>query len=99
MCCFLLVLMFLGPRVAGVIWWIAAPVRWSSAFASWPLSHWVWGIAGLLFLPWTTLMYIIVWTPGGLSLWGWLFVGLAFLGDLASYGGGYRGRDQIPSRA
>ena len=98
MCCFLIVLATLGPRVAGVIWWIAQPVRWQAAFESWPIVGWIWPVLGLIFLPWTTLMFVIVWSPvSGMSLWGWLFLALALFGDIASYGGGYRGRDQIPT--
>ena len=38
-------------------------------------------------------MYVIVY-PGGLSFINWVFLGLAFAVDIASYGGGEYGRRQ-----
>ncbi len=41
---------------------------------------------GLLFLPWTTLFYVIAWTPiDGVTGVNWLFVGLGFVFDLMTY--------------
>jgi hypothetical protein len=43
----------------------------------------------VLLLPWTTLMYVILWSPGGgVNGWEWILVFLAFLADVASYGRG-----------
>ena len=41
-----------------------------------------------------TLLYVILWNTGGHGVtgWEWIFVFFAFLGDLASYGGGARRR-------
>lgn len=92
MCCFLTVLLFLGPRVAGILWWIVQPARWNLAFSSW-----IWPVLGLIFLPWTTLMYVIV-SPGGIvGIWEWLFLILAVIIDVGAYtGGGYGNRDRMP---
>jgi hypothetical protein len=44
-------------------------------------------LLGLLFLPWTTLMYVLVQAPAGrISFWGWLFVGIGVILDMSSYG-------------
>ena len=41
---------------------------------------------GLLFLPWTTLAYVIVWSPvGGVDGAEWLLVVLGLILDIASY--------------
>ncbi len=46
-------------------------------------------LLGLLFLPLTTLVYVLFWTSGnGVVGVEWLWVGLAFMLDLGSYGGG-----------
>jgi len=92
MCCFLTVLLFPGPRVAGILWWIVQPARWNLAFSSW-----IWPVLGLIFLPWTTLMYVIV-SPGGIvGIWEWLFLILAVIIDIGAYtGGGYGNRDRMP---
>ena len=86
MCCLFTVLVFLGPRFAGIIWWIANPARWVGV----AFDSALWPILGLLFLPWTTLMYVIV-APGGVVGWDWLWVGLAALGDIGMYAGGGAG--------
>jgi hypothetical protein len=100
MCCFYTILIFLGPRFASVIWWIAEPLRWSAVFPNALIP-----ILGILFLPWTTLMYALVAFNGlniepGLVGWDWLWIGLAFFADISMYaGGGYRNRDRIPGQA
>jgi hypothetical protein len=86
MCLFLILLLF-GPRSVIVIWWLLQPVRWEALFGSFIVPF-----LGFLFLPWTTLMYVIV-APGGLIGLDLLWMGLAVLADIASYaGGGVYGR-------
>ena len=59
-------------------------------------QSWLWPVLGLLFVPFTTLMYVAV-APGGVAGWDWLWIGLAVLADIASYsGGGYGNRNRIP---
>ncbi len=91
MCCLFTTLVVLGPRFAGIIWWIINPVLWRSAFSSV-----IWPILGLLILPWTTLMYMLVF-PGGIHGFEWVWIAIAVIADLASYGGGaYGNRNRIP---
>ena len=91
MCCLFTILLFLGPRVADVTWWLVQPARWNLAFGSI-----VWPILGIIFVPWTTLMYVIV-IPGGLNLLDWIFLGLSLFADIAMHGGGgYFNRDRVP---
>ena len=71
MCCFFTTLVLLGPRVAILIWWVAQPIRFDLIFGSF-----IWPLLGLLFLPWTTLMYVIV-APGGMTGLEWVLVGRA----------------------
>ena len=97
MCCAFLMLVLLGPRVVGVFWWIFQPVRWESAFSSFfggGNLWWIWPILGIVFLPWTTIMYVIV-APGGIASWDWLWLGLMLVADIASYSGG-AGRKRLP---
>ncbi len=87
MCCFFTVLLFLGPRVGLLVWWLGWPVRFMAAFNSF-----IWPMLGIIFLPWTTLMYAILWKPAvGVIGFDWLWLGLALLADLSSYGGGAYG--------
>ena len=96
MCCFFLVLVFLGPRIGGPLWWLFQPLRWEAAFRNFAGGNlwWIWPILGIVFLPWTTLMYVLV-SPGGVNGWDWLWVGLMLIFDIASYTGGL-GRKRIP---
>lgn len=95
MCCFFTVLVFLGPRVAGALWWLIQPGRWNLAFNSF-----IWPLLGLIFLPWTTIMYVMV-APGGVTgLFEWLFLIFALVIDIGAYaGGGFGNRDRIPGTA
>ena len=94
MCCAFLSLFLLGPRIFNIFWWIFQPARWNLAFAGWPIGTWLWAILGTIFLPWTTLMFVIV-APGGVVGFDWLWLGIMFFADLASYGSGI-GRKSIP---
>jgi hypothetical protein len=79
-CLFVLIAAF-SPRLAVLLMWIFTP--WvDRAFG--PI---IWPILGIIFLPLTTLLYVILWNTGGRGVtgWEWIFVVLAFLGDLASY--------------
>ncbi len=91
MCCFWTVLVFLGPRAAILIWWLAQPLRWQATFASW-----IWSVLGFVFLPWTTLMYVLL-APAGIYGLSWLWIGLAVVADVAMWtGGGYGNRRRMP---
>ena len=81
-CCLLAIILAGAPRVALVFWWLFDTRYVNAAF-----SNLIMAVLGFLFLPWTTLMYVLVY-PGGLSTVNWVFLGLALLVDLATYGGG-----------
>jgi hypothetical protein len=41
---------------------------------------------------------VLFWTTSGFSLIGWIFIFFAFMGDIATYGGGFLGnRDRVES--
>lgn len=84
------------PRLAVLFIWLARPVRFSEAFDGFLL----WPLLGLICLPYTTLMYVIVWSPGvGLSGFDWFWLVLAAALDISSLGGsGYVNRDRVPRR-
>ena len=80
MCCLALAAGFLGPRIALFIWWVFGN-KVDAAFGSW-----IWPLLGLIFLPWTTLAYVLAWGPlDGVSGAGWLVVALGFAVDIATY--------------
>ena len=91
MCCAFMTLVLLGPRVFNFFWWLVSPVRYSTAF-----NTFIFPLLGILFIPWTVLMYVTIF-PGGVTGWDFMWLGLAFLADIASYtGGGYSQRQRIP---
>jgi hypothetical protein len=80
-CCIALLAWGLGPRIILAGWWIFGN-EVDVAFGSW-----VWPLLGLLFLPWTTLFYVIAWSPvGGVRDAEWLLVALGVVLDMATYG-------------
>jgi hypothetical protein len=90
MCCVFTTLVLAGPRLAILIWWLLNPGRFSRFFASF-----MWPLLGFIFLPWTTLAYLLV-APGGVHGLDWIWMVLALLIDLGSYGGGaYGNRDRL----
>ena len=81
MCCLALTAGFIGPRVALLLWWIFDSNRFDAAF-----STWFWPFLGLLFLPWTTLAYVLMWSPvTGVSGAEWIIVAIGFVADIATY--------------
>jgi hypothetical protein len=93
MCCFFAALLFAGPRLGFLVWWLIAPVRVQASFANLNLP-WLIGILGLIFAPWTILMYTIVFPLNG---WDWLWIGLAIGADIVSYTTQYHNRHKVPA--
>jgi hypothetical protein len=91
MCCVFALLVIAGPRAAILVWWLLDQVRWNLAF-----DTFLWPFLGFLLLPWTTLMYVLVF-PGGVDGFDWVWLGLGLLLDVVSYaGGGYSNRGRVP---
>lgn len=80
MCCLVALAAFIGPRFVLVMAWIFGS-RVDLAFSSW-----VWPLLGLVFLPWTTLAYVLAWQPGGVhGFWDVLLIAFGVALDLATY--------------
>ena len=85
------------PRLATLIIWMARPQLFSDAFG----GSWFWPLLGIVFLPFTTLMYVLLWSPAtGVAGGDWFWLGLAVLLDLMHWGGsasrGLQRPDRIP---
>ena len=49
-------------------------------------TSFLWPVLGIVFLPFTTLIYVLLWRPGtGVTSWDWLWIGLAVFLDLAHW--------------
>ena len=69
------------PRFAVLFIWLARPAMFEAALGSALVA-----VLGIVFLPFTTLMYVVLWTPAGLTGFDWVWVFLAFLIDLGGTG-------------
>jgi hypothetical protein len=83
--CLLAVVAGFFPRIALVIVWIATNLV-DRAYSTWVIP-----LLGLIFLPFTTLVYALVWVPGvHVGNGRWIWVALAFAIELAGYAGNAR---------
>ena len=93
-CLFALVGAF-APRIALLLLWLFTPMV-NAAFN----NSWIWPLLGIIFLPFTTLMYVLVAAPlGQTNIWGWLIVLLGLLIDLRGYNDAYSNRSRVPGMA
>ena len=91
MCCVFTALVFLVPRLLILRWWLIRPVYVNAGVD----DKWLLAILAFIFLPWTGLMYLIVY-PGGLLGFDWVWLGLGLLFDILSYSGGaYGNKDRL----
>jgi hypothetical protein len=91
--CLVAIMLLFSARAADVLWWILEPNRWDRAFD----GSWVWPVLGIIFLPWTTLMWVLVAPTGNPAGFDWFLLALAVFFDVFSYaGGGYTNRDRVP---
>jgi hypothetical protein len=83
----------LFPRLALLILWIARPARVDAAFDGWLVP-----VLGIIFLPFATLIYVLLYTPGrGVTGWDWFWVALAAILDIGHWGASARQR-QLSAR-
>ena len=74
-------LVALFARLALLVVWLSTTLVNRAFHGGWLLP-----LLGLLFLPITTLTYVLVYSiSGSVTGWGWLWVVLAFLLDLAAH--------------
>lgn len=79
--CFVALLAVFSSRLALLVLWVFTNLVTRAFHHSFIVP-----LLGLIFLPWTTLLYVLVWTPThGVYGFGWFFVVLGFLFDLGSH--------------
>jgi hypothetical protein len=84
------------PRLGSLFIWLARPELFNAAFG----GSWFWPILGIIFLPFSTLMYVLLWSPAGITGWDWMWLILAVFLDLTHYASAaYGGRDRLPGYA
>ena len=89
--CLLAMTAAFAPRLVLLFMWIVGP-RVNAAFDSF-----IWPLLGLIFLPYTTIMYVLVWTSGiGVSGWDWIWILLGVVLDIMKWGQIANNRRQVP---
>ncbi len=92
-CLFALVAV-LFPRIAAVIVWLARPGIYSQAFN----GGWLLPILGVIFMPLTTVVYVVLWGPnGGFTTTDFILLVIAIILDISHWGSNiFNVRDRIP---
>jgi hypothetical protein len=89
--CFFALFAGFFPRLAVLFIWLARPAIFNAALDP------IFAILGIIFLPFTTLMYVLLWSATGLTGLDWLWLVLAFLLDVSAAGASaYNNRDRVP---
>jgi hypothetical protein len=89
--CLFALLAVLSPRAALVILWLFTPLV-QTVFE----DRWLWPLLGLLFLPFTTLMYVLaVGALGPTMFWGWMMVLFGVVMDARGYYDTYANRERV----
>ena len=78
--CIFALIAILSPRLAVFLLWVF------TNYVDRAFSGWVLPLLGIVFAPWTTLMYVLVDNaPGPIHVAGWIVIGIGVLLDLNSY--------------
>jgi hypothetical protein len=87
--CLFALIAAVSPRLGIILLWVF------TNYVTLVFPNWLLPLLGLIFLPWTTLMYILIAAPaGGVTFWGWLLVMLGLLMDISNYAQSYTSRDE-----
>lgn len=79
--CLLALLAGMAPRLVLILAWIFGN-RWDLVWQ----GNWILPLLGIIFLPYTTVMYLLVWGVGGISGFDWVWLGLGVILDLMKWG-------------
>ncbi len=71
-----------APRVVLVLAWIFSD-RWHLVWQ----GDWIMPLLGIVFLPYTTIMYLLTWTlTGGIEGWDWMWIIIGLFLDIMKWG-------------
>jgi hypothetical protein len=87
-CCIFAVAASFFPRIALLFMWIFTD------YVTRAFDGLIWPLLGLIFLPFTTIMFCLVYSPvaGGVVGANWIWVFLGLLLDISSYASGRYGQ-------
>ena len=82
----------LAPRVMLILAWIFSD-RWDVVWQ----GNWFWPLLGIILLPYTTVMFMLAWTPAvGIAGWDWMWIILGLLLDIMKWGQIINNRRGVP---
>jgi hypothetical protein len=86
--CLLVLLAAFAPRLVVIFAWIARPTYFDAVF-----DTWIFPLLGIIFLPFTTLMWLLLGAPPEeIEGFDWFWIALAVVLDLGHYGSTYAQR-------
>ena len=89
--CLIALLAGFAPRIVIFLAWLFSD-RWDLVW-----DTWIWPLLGFIFLPYTTIMYVLVWNIAtGVSGWDWLWIGLGLMLDIMKWAQIGTNRREIP---
>jgi hypothetical protein len=80
-----------APRAMLILAWIFSD-RWAYVWG----SDWFVPLLGIIFLPYTTIMFTLVWRPTGIDGWDWLWIVLGVILDAMHWGQVAQNRRNVP---
>ena len=81
----------LAPRLVLILAWIFGR-RWDRVWQ----GNWIVPLLGIIALPYTTIMYMLVWSPTGLHGFDWVWLVLGIFLDFMKWSQIARNREGIP---
>lgn len=88
--CLLAFAIAFAPRVMLILAWIFSE-RWDRVW-----DTWLWPVLGIVFAPYTTIMYMLVYTPNGIEGWDWMWIIMGVILDVMKWGQVAANRNRIP---
>lgn len=80
------------PRVVLILAWIFSP-RWAIVWQ----GDWFSPLLGIIFVPYTTIMYLLVWDPiVGITGWDWMWIILGLILDVMKWSQIINNRRGVP---
>jgi len=89
--CLLALGIAVAPRVMLILAWIFSD-RWRVVWG----GDFIMPLLGIIFLPFTTIMYMLVWKPTGIDGWDWLWIILGLILDAIHWGQVVEKRKEVP---
>lgn len=89
--CFLAIGISIAPRLMLLLAWIFSE-RWDVVWQ----GAWIMPLLGIIFAPFTTIMYLLTWSPLGIQGWDWMWIILGVFLDIMKWTQVANNRNYIP---